>query len=768
MLDTYPRTDNQGALVSKIKWVGVMWLVSLIALFAGLAQAAGVDGGAFANKRSITETDLFQFHWIGDPQISPVGGDIVYVGITVDEKRTDYVTTLYRVSSAGNDARRITSGKRDSSPRWSLDGRYLSFLRSVEKDGKPQPPQLWVMPMQGGEAWQITMLPMGVSQQAWSPDGKTIAFLSAANEQDLTNAACELAKAGEAGGSSKPTTESTSTTAPADAADRCKPRRVSEANVITRVEYRSNGLGYRDFSRPRHIWTVPFAEDATTVVPKQISRGEFDESDIVWAPDGSRIYFTSERDHEPYYKTAARSIYAIPAVGGESSEVGRFAGNMARMSISPKGDKLAFFGVASEPVQSHTRQNLWVMDIGVGKNGSAKNISARYDWEVGGSIIGDQAAPRAGGSTSPLWSADGNSIIAIVAKEGRANVERFDLLSGAITALTKGDQAVTHVTFNGTQLVAKISSALELNELYDISGATPRRLTGVNDKLFAELKLTAPLDVWYKSFDGRNIHTLVQLPPDFDASKKYPLILNIHGGPHAAYGYNFFHEMHWMAARGYIVLYPNPRGSTTYGEAFGNIIQHRYPGDDYLDLMAGVDEMVRRGNVDTKRMGVTGGSGGGLLTNWAVGHTDRFAAAVSQRDISDWTSWWYTADFSLFQPSWFKKPPFEDPADYRARSPITYINKVKTPMMFILGDVDSRTPAESGGDQMFRALKYKKIPTVMVRFPGESHDLSRAGKPWNRIERLQHIVNWFDIYLQGKKANDYDVMPPAKPDLMAK
>jgi dipeptidyl aminopeptidase/acylaminoacyl peptidase len=257
------------------------------------------------------------------------------------------------------------------------------------------------------------------------------------------------------------------------------------------------------------------------------------------------------------------------------------------------------------------------------------------------------------------------------------------------------------------------------------------------------------------------------LPPDFDPKKKYPLILNIHGGPHAAYGHSFFHEMQWMAARGYVVAYPNPRGSTSYGEKFANVIQYKYPGDDYKDLMAGVDELVKRGWVDSARMGVTGGSGGGLLTNWTIGKTDRFKAAVSQRDISNWAAWWYSADFTFFQGNWFRKPPFEDPEDYRARSPITYVKNIKTPTMFVLGDADSRTPAEAGGDQMFRAMKYLKVPTTMVRFPGASHDLSRTGKPAHRVERLQHIVNWFDIYLMGKKVNDYDVAPPAAPDLRA-
>ena len=187
--------------------------------------------------------------------------------------------------------------------------------------------------------------------------------------------------------------------------------------------------------------------------------------------------------------------------------------------------------------------------------------------------------------------------------------------------------------------------------------------------------------------------------------------------------------------------------------------------------MIGVDETIKRGFIDEKKLGVTGGSGGGLLTNWVVGHTDRFAAAVSQRDIASWTDWWYTADFTLFQPRWFKAPPFEDPEDFQKRSPITYIKEIKTPMMFILGETDSRTPPGAGGEQMFRALKFRKIPTVMIKFPNETHELSRAGQPWHRIERLQHLVGWFDRWLMGVAKPEYDVAPgevPVKPSAAPK
>ena len=330
--------------------------------------------------------------------------------------------------------------------------------------------------------------------------------------------------------------------------------------------------------------------------------------------------------------------------------------------------------------------------------------------------------------------------------------------------LTQGNQAVTRFSAaaDAKKFVYLVSTPTRINDLFclDQPGAEPRQLTHSNDALFGQLNLTEPEEIWYESFDGKRIQAWIQKPPGFDPTKKYPLILNIHGGPHAAYGYIFEHEFQWMAAKGYVVLYPNPRGSTSYGQAFGNIIQYKYPGDDFKDLMAGVDEVVRRGGIDEKKLGVTGGSGGGLLTNWVVGHTDRFAAAVAQRDIANWADWWYTADFTLFQPNWFKTPPFKDEeGDYKARSPITYINNVKTPLMLVLGEDDTRTPPGAGGEQMFRALKFRKIPTVMVKFPRETHELSRSGQPWHRVERLQHIVGWFDHWLMGVAKPEYEVAP---------
>jgi len=339
---------------------------------------------------------------------------------------------------------------------------------------------------------------------------------------------------------------------------------------------------------------------------------------------------------------------------------------------------------------------------------------------------------------------------------------RLDTQTRTVTEVTRGDQAVLDfsVSPDASTIVALLSSPVMIGDLFAVAGdGSQTRIADFNRKLWSQLNLTAPEEINYSSFDGKRIQGWIQRPPDFDPQKKYPLILNIHGGPHAAYGWVFDHEFQWMAAKGYIVLYVNPRGSTSYGQEFGNIIQYHYPGDDYRDLMAGVDELLKRGYVDPKKLGVTGGSGGGVLTNWTITHTDRFAAAVSQRDISNWASWWYTADFTLFQPNWFKAPPFEDSQDYSNRSAITFVKNIHTPVLFVLGESDYRTPQDSGGEQLFRALKYMRRPTAMVVFPRETHELSRSGEPWHRIERLEHIVNWFDKWMMGVPHPEFDINP---------
>jgi dipeptidyl aminopeptidase/acylaminoacyl peptidase len=720
-------------------------LVSIAAIASSLT--------CVAQKRSITEKDIFQFNWIGDPQISPDGTRVAFVKVSVNDKKDGYDTSIWSVSTRGDEPpRRMTDGKHDASPRWSPDGKWLVFVRAPEAPSGPpsgasaRPPasQLYMLPMSGGESWKFTDLPRGAGNPTWSPDGKMIAFASDTSPEDLAKQKKKDAKA-----DSKP---EPAKTADADA------DRESDVRVITRSVYRMNGGGYLDFKHPQHIWVVAAprsSEDAVT--PKQLTSGKYREEDFLWARDSSRLYFTTAQVDDPSYQLPHTEIYSVAANGGEPQKV--MAINMAirEIALSPDNKRLAFCASLNEPVQSYTQPDLWVVDLAA--DAKPKNLTASYDYDVCSGVGGDQGTPRAGGGDRVVWSADGSSLIAVTAREGKANLMQLDAASGKQTEITRGNQAVEHfrVAQDGSGIVALVSTPTNIGDLFFVDRAgSLKPITHINDKLFSQLNLTEPEEIWYSSFDGKKVHAWIQKPPDFDPGKKYPLILNIHGGPHAAYGFIFDHEFQWMAAKGYVVLYPNPRGSTSYGQQFGNIIQYHYPGDDFKDLMAGVDEVLKRGYIDAKKLGVTGGSGGGLLTNWVIGHTDRFAAAVSQRDIASWSDWWYSADFTLYQPSWFKAPPFRDPQDYVQRSPITYIENVKTPLMLILGEADYRTPPGAGGEEMFRALKFLRRPVIMVRFPGESHELSRSGQPWHRVERLEHIVGWFDKYLQGISKAEYD------------
>ncbi|HVL68163.1 MAG TPA: S9 family peptidase [Vicinamibacterales bacterium] len=689
-------------------------------------------------KRGIAETDILKFVWIADPQISPDGSRVAFVRVDVNEKADTYDTAVWIAAADGREEpRKLTAGPRDHSPRWSPDGTHLAFVRAPEQDGRPQPAQIFVMAMAGGEGRAVTNIPRGAASPVWSPDGKRIAFTSTARGDEIDR-------------------DRDKKDAPQGAQQReqgaQKPRE-SDVRVITRAVYRANGVagfGYVDPDRPTHVWTttVPAAGEAPAR-PRQVTSGEFPASNHQWSPDGRHIYFVADRRPEPYYLPADSDLYAVPADGGEPTVIASIEGTIGAFAPAPDGKRIAFVGTfRGEPERSYSQPDLWVLDA---PGGTPRNLTADYDFDIGGGLAGDQRAPRGSHPAAPVWDRDGRSVSVRAGVHGNADLVRVDVERGRVMEPpSKKRQEVMSYTAaaNGGRFAMVISTPTAIGDLHvaDGSGA-PRRLTSFNDALFGQLTMSEPEEIWYQSFDGRRVQAWIQKPPAFEPSKKYPLIVQIHGGPHAAYGNTFTHEFHWMAAKGYVVLYTNPRGSSNYGQEFGNIIQFAYPGDDYKDIMAGVDEVLKKGYVDEARMGVTGGSGGGLLTNWTVTQTNRFKAAVSQRDISDWTNFWYTADFTLFRPTWFRRPPFQDPEDFARRSPITHVEKIQTPLLFILGDEDWRTPPSAGGEELFRALKYLKRETAMVRFPNENHDLSRSGKPWHRVERLQHIVGWFDRFL---------------------
>src|SRR5438094_739166 len=547
-------------------------------------------GALFAQKRTITEKDLFDFVWIGDPQISPDSSRVAFVRVTVNEKKEGYNTSIWSVPVAGDEApHQLTKGDHDSTPRWSPDGKFLLFLRATEKEGKPEPAQLAILPTAGGDSFVFTDLPKGAGNPVWAPDGKTIAFTSETNTEDIARQ--EKKKSAEKPGSPPPATT----------------EHESDIHVITRAVYRQDNEGYADPKHPTHIWLVSAPGNADSKVkPRQLTTGRFDEESATWSNDGSQIYFTSDRNDEPYYELPKTDLYSVAAAGGEpvkittiDLQVGGFGPGGGALSLSPSGKQVAFIASTTRPINSYTQSDLWVLDLL--PNAKPRNLTVNFDSDVPGFVIGDSSPPRAGGQNTPIWTPDGKGLIAVYTKEGKANLALFDLPvaqdadlgRAGVHDLTSGNQGVMSFRAlpDASKLIYVVSTPTRINDLFVLDRATgdahATQLTHVNDQLFSKLNLTEPEEIWYDSFDGKHIQAWLQKPPNFDAHKKYPLILNIHGGPHVAYGNHFDHEFQWMAAKGYVVLYPNPRGSTTYGQEFGNIIQYHYPGDDYKDLMAG-------------------------------------------------------------------------------------------------------------------------------------------------------------------------------------
>ena len=417
-----------------------------------------------AEKRNITEKDLFDFVWIGDPQISPDGSRVAFVRVTVNEKKEGYNTSLWSVPLSGReDPHQLTKGDHDSTPRWSPDGKYLLFLRATEKDGKPEPPQLFLLPMAGGDSFSFTDLPHGAGNPVWSPDGKLIAFTSDTNAEDLAKQEKkkqkeeELKKAVSAESSPSPTaTPSAKATAASPPATKESPKDKGAAamskaesesehegdiRVITRAIYREDDEGYLDPKHPHHIWMVSAPRNADEKVqPKQLTTGRFDEGNPFWSKDGSRIFYTTNRVDEPYYDLPKTDLYSIASSGGEPQKITTIDMDASDWSLSPDGKQVAFIAPTSQPVNSYTQPDLWVVQVTA--NAKPKNLTEKFDFDLGAGVFGDNAAPRGGGRNVPLWTSDGRSLIEVYGKEGRTILPSFHVATGAATGLTSGNQAI--------------------------------------------------------------------------------------------------------------------------------------------------------------------------------------------------------------------------------------------------------------------------------------------------------------------------------------
>jgi len=646
--------------------------------------------------------DLTRIQFVTDPQLSPDGRRAAFVVTTLSEERDEYLSNIWVVDVAGGAPRRFTAGpRRDLEPRWSPDGSRLAFLSERTAKDKLQ---LYVMPADGGEATKLTALDNGVSAIAWAPDGARLAFVSAV------------------GGYKEPEGED-------------EKRKSRPARVITSVKYRFNGEGFIYDRRP-HVFVVSL-DGASSA---QITEGDFIDADPTWSPDGESLVFASAR-HGARDDDDASDLWRVPAKGGTPQRLTATAGPVMLPAFSPDGRTIAFLARAELNAYGRNVQLFTVPSDG----GQATCLSSALDRSCGALHV------------RPSWSPDGRSLT--VAAEDRGDIGLWCVAamgSAAPQRIVGGERVLNgfSASADGRTLAFAASRTVAPAEVFvcGADGSDERRLTDLNRAWVESVALSAP-ERFRFTRAGFELDVWVMRPAGFVAGQRYPTLLNIHGGPHAQYGHNFFDEFQVYAGAGYAVVYTNPRGSQGYGETFTQAVVGDWGGGDYADVMAALDEaLARYPFIDPERLGVLGGSYGGFLTSWTVGHTKRFKAACSERAVNCQYTMFGTSDIGhSFNVVELGGPlPWEDMARYIERSPLTYAKDMTTPLLILHSEDDLRCPIEQG-EQLFVALKKLKREVRFVRFPGENHEMSRSGKPRHRLERFRHILEWFAKYL-GKTA----------------
>jgi dipeptidyl aminopeptidase/acylaminoacyl peptidase len=658
------------------------------------------------NRRAMLPQDITHIRFVSDPQISPDGQRVAFVVTTLAEEQDQYLSNIWIVETAGGEPRRFTTGpKRDTKPGWSADGDRLAFLSEREAHSKAQ---LYVMPAAGGEPTRLTNLTNGVMHYVWSPDGSRLACIA------------------RVGGWQEPVSE--------EERQKSKPVR-----VITTLKYKANGEGFVYDRRP-HLFVV----SAGGGEPRQLTEGDFAAAAPTWSPDGRHLAFVSARHAERDYDNAS-DIWIIPAHGGEPRCLTDTTGPVSSPAFSPDGRTISYLG---HGYRHESGRNMLLFTRPV-----AGGIPTCLTMAL------DRTCVPFFSHVAPLWSVDNAWITFAVEDQGDVPIYRVRADgSAAPERITSGERQITGLSASGdgAWLAFTAMDAVSPAEVFvcQADGTGEKPLTDLNRAWKAEVVRSQPERFCYER-DGRQLDAWVMRPFDWKPGVRYPALLNIHGGPHTQYGQQFFDEFQIYAGAGYAVIYTNPRGSQGYGEAFTRAVIGDWGGGDFADVMAGLDEALRRYDfIDPERLGVMGGSYGGFLTSWTVGHTDRFKAACSERAVNNTYTLFGTSDighsFSEAQSGYL---PWDNMQWYIDHSPLTYAKDISTPLLIMHSESDLRCPIEQA-EQLFVALKKQRKPVVFVRFPDEDHELSRSGRPRHRLERFHIILDWFARYLQPAAATE--------------